>query len=120
MTDTALYAAADRSFARKRLIAFAIPAVILLYLAYVFLAFDIPGLAQRARLDNAQTLMADIYSDKTHVTRDNRSGGIDIAIEGERKGAYAEGTSPDWVTPEGEATRVDLGEGQHILLLPEN
>ena len=50
MTDAALYAAADSRFARKRRVAFAIPAVILIYLVYVFFAFDIPGLAERARL----------------------------------------------------------------------
>ena len=120
MADAALYASADRLFTRKKLLSFGLPALVLVYLVYVFFAFDLPGLAERARMDNAQTLLSDTWSYKTHVTRDNRSGGIDIAIEGERKGAYAEGTSPDWVTPEGEATRVDLGEGQHILLLPEN
>ena len=119
MTDTALYAAADRSFARKRLIAFAIPAVILLYLAYVFLAFDIPGLAQRARLDNAQTLMADIYSYKTHVTRDNRSGEVTVAIEGERRGTYPQGQAPDWVSLEGARTVIDLGGGNRVTFLPD-
>ena len=119
MTDTALYAAADRSFARKRLIAFAIPAVILLYLAYVLLAFDIPGLAQRARLDNAQTLMADIYSYKTHVTRDNRSGEVTVAIEGERRGTYPQGQAPDWVSLEGARTVIDLGDGNRVTFLPD-
>ena len=113
MTDTALYAAADRSFARKRLIAFAIPAVILLYLAYVLLAFDIPGLAQRARLDNAQTLMADIYSYKTHVTRDNRSGEVTVAIEGERRGTYPQGQAPDWVSLEGARTVTMTSPQEH-------
>ena len=119
MTDTALYAAADRSFARKRLIAFAIPAVILLYLAYVLLAFDIPGLAQRARLDNAQTLMADIYSYKTHVTRDTRSGEVTVAIEGERRGTYPQGQAPDWVSLEGARTVIDLGDGNRVTFLPD-
>ena len=45
----------------------------LAYLVYVFFAFDIAGLAERARLDNAKILSADAYSHKTHVERDNRT-----------------------------------------------
>jgi phosphonate transport system permease protein len=52
-----------------------VPAVILAYLIYIFFAFDMPGLAERARMDNAAILVADSYSYKTHVTRDNRSAG---------------------------------------------
>ena len=43
-------------FARRRLTAFAVPAVILLYLIHTAFAFDLAGLAQRARMDNATTL----------------------------------------------------------------
>ena len=73
---------------RKRLVAAAVPAVIVAYFAYVFFAFDIPGLAERARLDNARVLVADSYSYKTHVTRDNRTGGFTVAVEGSTKGRY--------------------------------
>lgn len=111
--------AADRLFQRKRLIGFAIPAVILLYLGYIFVAFDFAGLAQRASLENAVTLASDSWSHKVHVTRDNRSGEITYAVEGERKGRYPEGTRPDWVTGE-EIITIDLG-GEHIVrYLPEN
>jgi phosphonate transport system permease protein len=104
---------ADRLFARKRLMGFAIPAAALAYLAYIFFAFDIPGLYERARMDNARTLVADSYSYKTHVTRDNRSGEVTVAIEGERKGTYPQGTAPAWVTL-GEDTVIDLGGG-HVV-----
>lgn len=120
MTDAALYAAADSRFARKRRVAFAIPAVILIYLVYVFFAFDIPGLAERARLDNARMLLSDTYSYKTHVTRDNRSGDVSVAIEGERKGSYPEGQAPDWVTRDGTHTAIDLGHGNIVTFLPDN
>ena len=121
MADAALYASADRLFRRKRLLAFGLPAVILAYLAYIFFAFDLPGLAERARWDNARTLLADTWSYKTHVTRDNRSGGVAVAIEGERKGEYPEGTTPDWVIPQdGGAIRVALEGGQEVILLPGN
>ncbi|MDW4499220.1 phosphonate ABC transporter, permease protein PhnE [Sulfitobacter sp. D35] len=111
--------AADRLFRRKRLMGFAIPTVIFVYLTYIFFAFDIPGLAGRANLDNAVTLASDSWSHKVHVTRDNRSGEITYAVEGERKGTYPEGRRPDWVSGE-EIVTIDLG-GDHIVrYLPEN
>ena len=61
MADAALYTRADRLFRTKRRLAFGLPLLILAYLVYVFFAFDIPGLAERARLDNARTLVADTY-----------------------------------------------------------
>ena len=108
-------AAALALFRRKRLIAMAVPTVILAYFVYIFFAFDIPGLAERARMDNARILVADSYSYKTHVTRDNRNGGISIAIEGEAKGAYAPGSAPDWVQLTGEdAAIITLPRG-HVV-----
>ncbi|MEZ5713743.1 MAG: phosphonate ABC transporter, permease protein PhnE [Paracoccaceae bacterium] len=115
MADTDLRAQAEGLIARKRLLALALPVAVLAYLIYIFFAFDIAGLAQRASLDNARTLVADSYSYKTHVTRDLRSGEITVAIEGERKGTYPAGTAPDWVTL-GEAPVVDLGHGHKVTL----
>ncbi|MCY4334453.1 MAG: phosphonate ABC transporter, permease protein PhnE [Litoreibacter sp.] len=110
---------ADTLFRRKRLLGFAIPAVILVYLGYIFFAFDLPGLAQRANLQNAVTLASDSWSHKVHVTRNNRTGEVSYAVEGERKGTYPEGTRPDWVSGE-EVITIDLG-GDHIVrYLPEN
>ena len=110
--------AADGLFRRKRLFGFAIPAVIAVYFAYIFFAFDLPGLAQRANWDNAVTLASDSWSYKVHVTRSNRSGAIDYAIEGERKGRYPEGERPDWVTGDDIVT-IDLGDEHIVRLLPE-
>ncbi|SHG48074.1 phosphonate ABC transporter, permease protein PhnE [Cognatishimia maritima] len=110
---------ADRLFQRKRLIGYAIPAVILLYLIYIFFAFDLPGLAGRANLNNAVTLASDSWSHKVHVTRDNRSGEITYAVEGERKGTYPEGQRPDWVTGD-EVIIIDLGGNHIVRYLPEN
>nr|WP_234984294.1 phosphonate ABC transporter, permease protein PhnE [Roseivivax jejudonensis] len=93
---------------RQRRIALAIPAAILLYLIYIFFAFDLPGLASRLRVDNMVTLVSDTWSYKTHVTRDNRSGDVEVAIEGERQGTYAEGAAPDWVTRDGDVTEIRL------------
>ncbi|GKY86523.1 phosphonate ABC transporter, permease protein PhnE [Sinisalibacter aestuarii] len=120
MADAALYADADRRFARKRVIAIAIPAAILAYLVYVFLAFDISGLASRARWDNGAILLSDTWSHKVHVTRDNRAGSVSVAIEGEKKGTYPEGTAPDWVALDGETTVIELGDGHIVRFLPDN
>jgi phosphonate transport system permease protein len=121
LTDTAdLRGAAEAMFRRKKLTAIAVPLALLAYFAYVFVAFDVAGLADRARMDNARILVADSYSHKIHVTRDNRNGAITFAIEGEAKGRYPEGTRPDWVEVTPEATVVDLGDGHVVRFLPDN
>lgn len=118
MTDTApsmpMADAILRRLARRRLAAFTIPAAILAYLVYAAVAFDIAGLAARARLDNAAILLSDFWSHKTHVTRDNRTGAVTVAIEGESKGTYPAGTLPDWVRIDGNVTTIDLGRG-HVV-----
>ena len=119
--DTAPAAISDlqqavvKGFNRKQMIAFGVPTVILLYLVYVFFAFDIPGIASRARLDNAAILVSDFWSHKTHVTRDNRSNEVSIAIEGETKGTYPEGMMPEWVTMADGVTRIDLDKGHEVI-----
>ncbi|WP_299138818.1 phosphonate ABC transporter, permease protein PhnE [uncultured Tateyamaria sp.] len=121
MSDVAtLKLDADGLIQRKRLAACALPAVILAYLVYVFFAFDVLGLAQRAKWDNAVTLVSDSWSYKTHVTRSNRSGAVDYAVEGERKGRYPEGARPEWVTGGDDALRIALGDGAMVTLLPGN
>jgi phosphonate transport system permease protein len=103
-----------RSFDRKRRLAFAIPAAILAYLIYAAISFDLAGLVSRARFDNAAILLSDFWSHKTHVTRDNRTGKVTVAIEGEAKGTYPAGKLPDWVRLEGAVTSIDLGQG-HVV-----
>ncbi len=119
MTDVAhpdLRLQAERLFTRKRMISFGLPAMVLAYLIYIFGAFDVAGLAQRARLDNARIILSDSWSYKTHVTMDARSGNIAVAIEGEVKGAYLAGTAPGWVALDGQAAEVDLGRGQTAMI----
>ncbi len=103
-----------RRFNAKRRMAFAVPAAIIAYLVYAAISFDIAGLVNRARFDNAAILLGDFWSHKTHVTRDNRSGRLTVAIEGESKGTYPEGMLPDWVTVVNGVTTIDLGDG-HIV-----
>ena len=114
-TPTDIQDAAIRSFGRKRMTAFLVPGVILAYLVYIFFAFDFPGLAERARMDNARILLSDFWSHKTHVTRDNRTGEVVVAIEGENKGTYPPGMLPDWVTQAEDVTTIDLGRGHSVV-----
>jgi phosphonate transport system permease protein len=121
MSDAATYSAEDakaaaiRLLRNKRNMSVALPGLLVAYLLYVFFAFDVPGLVERARMDNAALLVADSYSHKIHVTRDGRNDGdIRFAIEGETKGAYPPGTRPAWVSGDAQDTVIDLGSG-HIV-----
>ncbi len=102
--------AADRHFARLRLWIMGIPVLALAYLIYIFFAFEGPELIRGADGQNARILLADAVSHKVHVTRDNRDGAIEIAVEGERKGRYPAGEAPGWVTL-GDTTVIDMGGG---------
>jgi phosphonate transport system permease protein len=114
MTDPALAETVLQKLRRKRRIALAVLVAIIAYLVYAAISFDIAGLVQRARMDNAAILLSDFWSHKTHVTRDNRSGDVTVAIEGEGKGTYPEGMLPDWVTIADGVTTIDLGDG-HLV-----
>jgi phosphonate transport system permease protein len=105
---------ADAAFGRRRIFAIAVPLAVLAYLAYVAVVFDLGGLVARAKPDNAQILVSDTYSHKTHVERDNRSGEVSVAIEGEARGTYADDAWPDWVSRDGDTTTVDLGDGNMV------
>jgi phosphonate transport system permease protein len=125
MSD-ATYSAADARTAAiamlrgKRNFAIGLPAVLMAYLLYVFFAFDVPGLLDRARMDNASLLVADSYSHKIHVTRDGRNNGdIRFAIEGETKGAYPPGEMPFWVSGDQTDMVIDLDNGHVVRFLPD-
>ncbi|NIY79787.1 phosphonate ABC transporter, permease protein PhnE [Celeribacter sp. HF31] len=107
-------ATATALIARKRLLTFAVPLAILAYFVYIFFAFDILGLRERARLDNAIALVSDTYSYKTHVERNNRRGEIEVAVEGERKGTYDATNYPSWVTVGEDAATIRLDDGGTI------
>lgn len=111
---------ADRLFGRKKLTSFGLPAIVIAYLTYIFFAFDIAGLTQRFEVDNARALVADSYSYKTHIARDNRTGEIRAAIEGERKGTYPNGTAPEWVTLGDTETVIDLDDGHVVTFGADN
>lgn len=118
LEPTDLTGQATQLFRRKRLTSFAIIGAILAYLIYIFFSFDIPGLWARANMDNAKTLVADTYSYKTHVAKNNRSGEVVVSIEGDRKARYAPGQEPAWVEM-GDTTVIDMGEGHVITFGPD-
>lgn len=101
---------------RKRLMALAMPAAIVVYLIYVFFAFDVPGLAQKASLDKAKLLVSDSYSYKTHVLRDNRSGDVSVTVEGEAKGRFAQEDEPSWVVRDQGDVRIELGDDHFVVM----
>ena len=107
MTDTPPAAPDSRAAAlhlivRKRAAAIAAPVLVLVYLAYVFVAFDVGGLVQRAKMDNAVILLSDAVSYKIHVTRDNRNDSLAVSVEGSRRAVFPEGlTGRGWPRPAG-------------------
>ena len=94
---------------RKAWGGFAVLAVVFLYLAYTWNAFDVSGLLAKAEPDRALILGTDSVAHKVHVVKSLRSGELEIAIEGERTSRYD--TPPPWVAlPDDERVLVDLGE----------
>ena len=65
--------------ARKRRLALAVPVLLTASLAHVWVAFDVGSAAEPARMDNARILVAGSQGHKVDVTRDGRSGSLDIA-----------------------------------------
>lgn len=114
MTTMTLQDRTIRIMDRRRRMALAVPALILAYLVYAAISFDLAGLAQRARLDNAAVLMADTVSHKIHVTRDNRRDALSASVEGSARATFATDRLPDWVAAEGSRTVIDLGAG-HVV-----
>jgi phosphonate transport system permease protein len=103
-----------RSFTRKRRLAFAIPFAIIAYLVYAAISFDVAGLVQRARFDNAAILLSDFWSHKIHVTRENRTGEVLVSVEGASRHVFPEEKLPDWVAIADGVTTIDLTDG-HVI-----
>lgn len=114
MTTMTLQDRTIRIMDRRRRMALAVPALILAYLVYAAISFDLAGLAQRARLDNAAVLMADTVSHKIHVTRDNRRDALSVSVEGSARATFAPDRLPDWVAAQESRTVIDLGAG-HVV-----
>ena len=93
-----------------------IPAAIFAYLAYAWVAFDASGVFGRADPGRLGLLLVDSVYHKVHVEENLRRGGVTVAIEGERTATWASGTAPEWVSFDGPATRIDLGDGYAAVI----
>lgn len=125
MTDTAPIFAARRSITRQRRTLLALPALVLAYLIYAAIAFDVAGVAAKARRDSGALMLQDFWSYKTHVTRQNREGAssgaaVEVAIEGMRQARYAPDQEPDWVVRHADgAVDVALPAGNAVHIAPD-
>lgn len=117
-----LNAGVHAGFRRRRMMSLAVPGAVLAYLIYIAVAFDLAGLATRARWDNGALLLQDFWSYKTHVTRQNRGDSPEVvtAIEGMRNATYAPGQQPDWIVaaPDGGVT-VELQRDNSVTIAPD-
>ncbi|WP_346914073.1 phosphonate ABC transporter, permease protein PhnE [uncultured Roseibium sp.] len=100
-----------RTIRRRTAFTVAVPLLVLVYLAYTWFAFDVPGILERAQPERAAILATDSVAYKVHVTKDIRRGGLEVAIEGERTATYDNAEAPDWVKIDGDDAVIDLGDG---------
>ncbi len=84
------------------------------YLAYIWIAFDVAGAVARSSMDRAKLLALDSYAYKHHVELSMRTGDLMVNLEGNRRNAFTE--LPDWVEQADEETLVDMGQGFTALL----
>ena len=115
MVDAALMSTVERSMQQRKFTALALPALILAYLLYAAVSFDVLGVASWARMENAKILLSDFWSYKVHVTRDNRSGRVTSSLDGDNRYAF----DPDWVVTGGDITTIDLGGGAFVTYDPK-
>ncbi|MGF1500782.1 MAG: phosphonate ABC transporter, permease protein PhnE [Paracoccaceae bacterium] len=119
MSETAAPAVtADDLAARMRLrVGLAVGSLVLIlaYLAYAWIAFDVGGLLAKSRPERAVLLGTDSVMHKIHVTKDLRRGGLEIAVEGERTATFDR--PPDWVAVEDEDATIDLGDGYTVEIV---
>ena len=103
-------------FRRRAALSLALPVLIIVYLVYAALSFDLAGTLSRMRWDNAQILLSDFVSYKVHVTRP--TGGTTVAtIDGNNRDTFA--SLPDWITTQGDETVIDLGGGHVVTYLAQ-
>lgn len=114
MVDAALISTIETSMQRRKIMALALPMIILAYLFYAAVSFDVLGVASRARMENARILLSDFWSYKVHVTRDNRSGRVTSSLDGDNRYSF----DPDWVVTQGDITTIDLGGGAIVTYDP--
>lgn len=114
MTDSAhfltlatAYPEAVQTDRRKRAAWVAGLVLLATYLAYVWVAFDVPAALARANWPRASMLALDSYAYKHHVELSTKSGRLLVTLEGDRRNALKK--MPDWVVRDGAETHVRMG-----------
>lgn len=116
MTDLPISRPLVARFRRRARLSMAMPALILVYLVYAAVSFDLAGLAQRLRWDNAQVLLSDFVGYKIHVTQDLRTGQLVATVEGDARDTYP--ALPDWVVRSGEQAQITMANGTVFTITP--
>ena len=104
-------AAVDKAARRHRIWFFGALAVILSYLAFSWVQFDIGSLAQKWRPDRAALFVLDTYANKDHITmRWSEPENVRVAFEGGHRQVYD--PKPDWFEerPDG-GRQITYGNG---------
>jgi len=110
----------DKAAGRHRLLFWGVMAVIMAYLAFSWVQFDIGSLAKKWKPERAALFVLDTYAHKDHVT--TRWASLDkvvISFEGGHRHIYD--PKPDWYADNGADGRVvTFGNGGKVILLADS
>lgn len=111
------YPEAVRPNRRRQAVALAVVAALIGYFSYLYAAFDVAGVIEKARADRLALLTLDTYAHKIHVEVDFRQPKeISASLEGSRREAYE--TPPAWVSGRDGRYVVDMGENGRFEIAP--
>ncbi len=86
--------------------------VVLVYIIYAWLAFDVAGVFGAADWNRGVLLSRDSFHHKYQVSYSARQDEVSVTVEGDRN--TEQNPLPSWVTTDGTSHRVSLG-GRHIV-----
>jgi len=108
----------DRAAKRQRIWFFAVAAVILSYLAFSWVQFDIGSMRDRWRPDRAALFVLDTYAHKDHATmRWKTPDEFQIAFEGGHRHVYD--PKPDWYAEVGGGREMTFNNGGVITFFDD-
>ncbi|MEO1495019.1 MAG: phosphonate ABC transporter, permease protein PhnE [Pseudomonadota bacterium] len=117
---TSLQADVDRAAKRYRMWFFGTMVVILTYLGFSWVQFEIGSVVDKWRPDRAALFVLDTYAHKDHVTMRWKSPDeVKIAFEGGHREVYKE--DPEWYNDQGSAGRtINFDHGGTITLFDDH
>jgi hypothetical protein len=86
--------------------------IVLGYLVYAWIAFDVSGVFGAADWNRGVLLSRDSFHHKYQVSYSARQDEVSVTVEGDRN--TEQDPLPSWVTTDGDSYRVSLG-GRHIV-----